>query len=89
MDAIATDPNIILGERRELLGPLTVGARADMLIIDGDPWPISLIPPEFGTCSSMAAGTKSRTARPYCDPSVATGSVALTMTAHTCCRRRK
>ena len=74
----------------ELLGQLTVGAHADMLIIDGDP--LADIADTVRIRDVFVDGHRHRISDlldPYRDPSDATGSVALTMTAHTCCRRRK
>ncbi|QQE48163.1 PD40 domain-containing protein [Micrococcus luteus] len=74
----------------ELLGQLTVGAHADMLIIDGDP--LADIAHTARIRDVFVDGHRHRISDlldPYRDPSDATGSVALTKTAHTCCRRRK
>ncbi|WP_137803179.1 amidohydrolase family protein [Kocuria sp. 2SI] len=74
----------------ELLGQLTVGAHADMLIIDGDP--LTDIADAARIRDVFVDGHHHRISdllAPYRDPSDASGSVALTMTAHTCCRRRK
>ncbi|MCT1591187.1 amidohydrolase family protein [Kocuria palustris] len=74
----------------ELLGQLTVGAHADMLIVDGDP--LTDIADTARIRDVFVDGHRhgiSDLLDPYRDSSDTTGSVALTMTAHTCCRRRK
>lgn len=74
----------------KLLGELTVGAHADMLIIDGDP--LTDIADAARIRDVFVAGHRHRISDlldPYRDRPDTTGGVALTMTAHTCCRRRK